>query len=42
MMYIPMLILVFLCLLIGLFPNLLFPILDSATRAVLAIWAAGA
>lgn len=41
-MYLVMVVLAGLCLLIGLFPNLLYPVLDSATRAVLLIWSAGA
>ncbi len=40
-MYAVLLLLAALCLVIGLFPNLLYPILDNATRAVLAIWSAG-
>ena len=36
-----MLILAGLCLLIGLYPNLLYPILHQATNAVLAIWSVG-
>ncbi len=41
LMYISMVVLAGLCLLIGIFPNILYPLLDSATRAVLAIWTMG-
>jgi hydrogenase-4 component F len=39
-MYFSMLVLAGLSLAIGLYPNLLYPILDTATKAVLAIWSA--
>ncbi|HQG46543.1 MAG TPA: proton-conducting transporter membrane subunit [bacterium] len=38
LMYVSMAVLAGLSLLIGLFPNVLYPLLDSATRAVLAVW----
>lgn len=38
LMYGSMVVIAALCLLIGLWPNLLYPLLDSATRAVLAVW----
>lgn len=37
-LYISMVILAGLCLLTGLFPNILYPLLESATRAVLTVW----
>ena len=40
-MYLSVVILTALCVVIGFFPQLLFPILDSATQAVLSIWAIG-
>ena len=41
LMYFSMTVLAFLCLVIGFFPNILYPVLDSATRAVLSIWTMG-
>ncbi len=40
-MYMVLLILAALCLVIGLFPNLLYPILDGAARSILAVCSAG-
>jgi formate hydrogenlyase subunit 3/multisubunit Na+/H+ antiporter MnhD subunit len=36
----PMLVIAALIILIGIFPQLLYPLLDSATRSILAIFAA--
>jgi hydrogenase-4 component F len=41
LMYASIVILALACIFIGIYPRILFPILDSATKAVLAIWAAG-
>ncbi|OGC02573.1 hypothetical protein A2V82_10280 [candidate division KSB1 bacterium RBG_16_48_16] len=41
LVYASIVILALLCIAIGLFPQMLHPILDSATKAVLAIWAGG-
>ena len=40
-MYVSIVILAIACIVIGLFPKLLHPFLDSATKAVLAIWGKG-
>jgi hydrogenase-4 component F len=40
-MHFSIVVLALLCILIGVYPQILFPILDSATKAVLAIWALG-
>ena len=40
-MHVSMVVLALLCLMIGLLPGTLFPVLDQATRAVMQIWAAG-
>jgi len=41
LMWISTVILAIACIVIGIFPNVLHPLLDSATKAILAIWAAG-
>jgi len=41
LMYASIVILALLCIIIGVYPKILYPLLDSATKAVLAIWAAG-
>jgi len=40
-MYFSIVVLAGLCLLIGVYPNILYPYLNSATHAVLSIWASG-
>ena len=40
-MYFSIVVLALSCILIGVYPNILFPMLDAATRAVLTIWSMG-
>ncbi|MBD3385735.1 oxidoreductase [candidate division KSB1 bacterium] len=41
LMYFSIVLLALLCILIGVYPQILYPILDNATRAVLSIWSLG-
>ncbi len=40
-MYFSIVLLAVICILIGVYPNLLFPVIDQATHAVLSIWSMG-